>query len=174
MCGSPTTLTPPGCRQQSRHMLSPSILLRDVILGGGNLQGSQEHLCVPTTRSQSCRAFGLHAMGLTISGLCICNPGVIKLIPGERAGTDAPSKQRYRPLHPHPHMQRSWLSPWQAANRQEPPSQRQGGIQPPLSSRLRVCWKPSPAAITVMQGNSLIECGFCMLKIESDRLPPRA
>lgn len=43
-----------------------------------------------------------------------------------------------------------------------------------LPRRLGACWKPSPAAIRVMQGSSLIECLFCMLKIESDRLPPCA
>lgn len=58
-----------------------------------------------------------------------------------------------------------------------PPQPDQGAaahIQLPPPLWLQACWKPSPAAIMVMQGNSLIECRFCMLKIESDRLPPCA
>lgn len=120
-----------------------------------------------------CRAFGLRAMSSTVSGLWVCNPGLTKLTPGGCAATNPPpcsllqcfaqphAKISPSPSHqPAPQGRRSWLSPWQAANRQEPPSRRQGGC----------CWYPAPPPRAVLEALASSNHGYARQRLDRVRV----
>lgn len=121
----------------------------------------------PTTELQS-----PWLMCSEVSGLWVWDPGVITSIVLSQLSPHSPAqhfvspRKRFQPPLP--------TQPPEGCPQPELPGRGCCPHPAPLPAQLWVCWEPSPAAVMVMQGRSLTECQFCMLKIESDRLAPCA
>lgn len=113
-----------------------------------------------------CRAFGLRAMSSTVSGLWVCNPVLPQIPPPPPCSLPQHFAQPHAkispsPSHqPAPHGRWSRLSTWQAANRQEPPSPRQGGC----------CRYPAPPPSAVLEALASSNHGYARQRLDRVRV----